>query len=346
MKVLHILNTNKFSGAEDVVCQIIDIFKNEADIEMLYCSPDGPIRQALEERNINFVPITALNTKEIKRVISEQKPDIIHSHDITASFVAAAACKGVKIINTIHGNSFSMRKLSVKSILYKLAAKKASHIFWVSKSCLDNFKFKKSVLQKSSVLYNVIDDKNLYKRIDECNEECKAYDVVYVGRISPEKNPLRLIEVISLCAKTNPEITVAIIGNGELLEEVKLKSKELGVENNIDFLGFVSNPYKIMSKAKVMIMTSRFEGTPMCSLEAMALGLAIVSTPTDGLCELVEEGVTGFLSDDTKCLAEKITYICSNESAHLEMKENTLKRFAKLNDLKEFKGALDKVYNI
>jgi len=345
MKVLHILNTNKFSGAENVVCQIINMFKNDTNMEMIYCSPDGQIRQALADRNIPFAPINSLSVSEIKRVISEQKPDVIHSHDITASIVAVVASKGVKVINTIHGNSFLMRKISLKSILYACAAKKASHIFWVSKSSLDNFKFKKSVSSKSSVLYNVIDGEFLYKRMAEDKRESGDYDIAYVGRLSTEKNPLRLMDVIALCVKNNPKIKVAVMGNGELSDDVKSKARELGIENNIDFLGFVANPYKIMSKAKVMVMTSRFEGTPMCALEAMALGLPIVSTPTDGLCELVEEGVTGFLSDDNNCLAEKICYICEDDGRYKEMKENTLKRFTAINDLEKFKDSIYNAYN-
>ena len=47
MKVLHILASNRFSGAENVVCQIVDMFKGE--IEMAYCSPDGDIRNSLKE---------------------------------------------------------------------------------------------------------------------------------------------------------------------------------------------------------------------------------------------------------------------------------------------------------
>ena len=57
MKVLHLLQSNRFSGAENVVCQIIDMFRTDKDIEMVYCSPDGPIKETLTERKIRFVPL-------------------------------------------------------------------------------------------------------------------------------------------------------------------------------------------------------------------------------------------------------------------------------------------------
>ena len=92
MKILHILASNSFSGAENVVCQIVGMFSDDPSIEMIYCSPDGPIRGELDERGVRFAPISALNLKELRRVIREQRPDLIHAHDMRATFVAALAC--------------------------------------------------------------------------------------------------------------------------------------------------------------------------------------------------------------------------------------------------------------
>lgn len=66
------------------------------------------------------------------------------------------------------------------------------------------------------------------------------------------------------------------------------------------FGGFRKNPYKILKNSQVMIMTSRWEGLGMCALEAMALGVPVVSTPTGGLCEIIEDGKNGFLRRSNK----------------------------------------------
>lgn len=63
-----------------------------------------------------------------------------------------------------------------------------------------------------------------------------------------------------------------MIGTGEMenkIKELLMSNKKL---SNIKFLGFNSNPYKILANSKVMIMTSRWEGTPMCALEALSMG--------------------------------------------------------------------------
>ena len=51
---MHLLATNSFSGAENVVCQIIDMYKNDKNLDMVYCSPNGKIKNKLVEKNIKF----------------------------------------------------------------------------------------------------------------------------------------------------------------------------------------------------------------------------------------------------------------------------------------------------
>ena len=69
MKILHLLASNKYSGAENVVCQIIKMF--ESEVEMVYCSPVGEIENALKEKNVPYLPIASLNKKEVKKVVEE-----------------------------------------------------------------------------------------------------------------------------------------------------------------------------------------------------------------------------------------------------------------------------------
>lgn len=329
MKVLHLLQSNHFSGAENVVSQIIGVFKGDADIEMVYCSRDGQIREALAERRIPFVPISELSVREVKRVIREQKPDIIHAHDMRASFVAACACGKIPLVSHVHNNNFDSRGLSVKSIAYAFAAMKAKHIFWVSQSSFDGYAFHSWFKNKSTVLYNIIDINALHQKM-ETDSRSYDYDVIYVGRLSYPKDPQRLMRVFGKIRELRPSTKMAVVGTGELEAETKNLCKELGLEKHVEFLGFQSNPLKMLHDSKVMVMTSRWEGTPMCALEAMALGVPIVSTPTDGLCDLITDGENGYLSNDDDEMASKIVELIHDKQKHngfsVRMKENALER--------------------
>lgn len=340
--VLHILPSNSFSGAENVVCQIIKMFSG-SDYKMYYCSPDGRIRDALEENNIDFLPLREFSVKELKRVISETKPDIIHAHDMRAGFYVSLACGKIPFVSHVHNNNFDSRGLSLKSLLFYHAAKKAKHIFWVSESSFEGYKFHDRFKDKSSVLYNVIDKAALIKKMETDTGEYD-FDIAYVGRLTEPKDPIRLMNVFAEIIKMAPDVKIAVAGTGDMAEQTKSFAKQLSITDNVKFLGFMSNPYKLLYSSKLMIMTSRWEGTPMCALEAMALGVPIVSTPTDGLCELVDDGKTGFLSSDDAVLAEKCTDIIKNAGLRQTLSENTLKKADELLLIPAYKAALDEVY--
>ena len=335
MTILHVLYSNRFSGAENVVCQIIEMFRAQPDVRMVYCSPDGQIREALTERNVEFAPVSELSKAELRRVIAEVRPDVIHAHDMRASFVAALACNKIPLISHIHNNAFDARALSPKSVAYLYAAKKAKHIFWVSESSMSGYAFRKSVAKKSEVLYNIISIDALYKKM-ESDENQYSYDLAYVGRLSYPKNPQRLMAVIAKLRDLKSDVRVAVVGNGDLEEETHALCKQYGLEDNVDFLGFRSNPLKILHSSKAMIMVSRWEGTPMCAREAMALGVPIVSTPVDGLKVLVDEGENGYLSDDDDVIAEKIFEIISNPSQRERMSDYTYKKAKEINNVEVY----------
>lgn len=344
MKVLHLLRSNRFSGAENVVCQIIGIFRNEQDIEMVYCSPDGQIREALAERNVHFAPIDELTVKEVKRIIREQKPDIIHAHDMGASVVAAFACRKIPLISHIHNNSFDSRGISSKSILYSFAAAKAKHIFWVSQSAFGGYAFHKWFKKKSTVLYNIVDIDALNQKMEQDTARYD-YDVIYLGRLSYPKNPQRLMRIFARIRDLCPNVKMAVVGTGELEAETKALCEELNLQCHVHFLGFQSNPLRMLHDSKVMIMTSRWEGTPMVALEAMALGVPIVSTPTDGLCELITNGENGYLSDDDEMIAQKICNIVRNSDERALLSKHCIERSVVINNTRLYKDKILMMYS-
>ena len=342
-KIMHLLTGTSFSGAENVACQIMSCFKDDDEYEMFYCSPTGNIRDALKERNVRFAPMKQWSLSEVKRILREEKPDIVHAHDMKASFYAALVCGRIPLVSHIHNNNFDSRGISAKALLYKYAAGKAKHIFWVSKSAYEGYAFYEKFKGKSSILYNVIDAEEVYRKAEQ-DKNKYDYDIVYVGRLTPQKNPQRLVEVLAGIEKKYPGMKAAIVGTGDLEAETKQKRQELNTEECIDMLGYSSNPYKIVKSAKIMIMTSRWEGLPMCALEAMALGVPIVSTPTDGLKEIVEDGKTGYLSDKDDVLIARCVDILQNEKLYQQLHHKTLEKAAVILDIDSYKEALDRVY--
>lgn len=338
MKVMHILSTNTFSGAENVVCQIIELYKNDA-IQMVYTAPNGNIEKTLKEKEIPFLGMKKFSFKEVKKAIQTFQPTIIHAHDVKASVFSSFASKNIPVISHIHGNSEKMRVFSLKSWLYKVASKKIKHIFWVSDSSLQSYYFKSAVEKKSSVLRNIVNPTEIEKKAEM--KDTKSYDIVFLGRLIPLKNPIRLLHIFEIIEKVRPKTTFALIGDGVLRPKIE---KYIQNKNNIVLLGYQDNPYPYLKRAKVMLMASVLEGTPMCALEANALSIPIVATPTDGLVELVKQNETGFLSDDDALLAQFILKLLEEENFYKNVQKNIKREFTKQNNRAKYKEQLDKIY--
>ena len=343
IKIMHLLQSNRFSGAENVVCQIINMMGSYDDIEMAYCSCDGQIREALNERNIKFLPISNLTVKEVKRIIKEYKPDLIHAHDMRASFIGALACGNIPIISHIHNNNFDSRGISLKSIAYLYAALKAKHIFWVSDSSYEGYYFHNLFKKKSEVLYNIISIDNLYSKMTLDNNNYD-YDIVYLGRITEQKNPLRLMKICKGIVDQLPSVKIAVIGTGDLEDVTHKEAERLELESNVTFLGFQSNPYKVLHDSKLMIMTSLWEGTPMCVLEAMSLGVPVVSTPTDGVKIVVDNGKTGYLDETDEGLVNSCKTILTDTMLRENMSDASIKRAKELMYVEKYKKRIKNAY--
>lgn len=342
MKVMHVLNSRIYSGAEKVVCQIIKSFRGE--IEMVYCSPDSDIvRQMLAEQGVTYVPMKTMSVSELRRVIREQKPDLIHAHDMRAGFFSTLCCGRLPLISHIHNNAYDARGLSPKTVGYLLAGFKAKHILWVSQSSFDGYAFHKLFAKKSSVLYNIIDTEQIFAKQAQ-DPNTYDFDMIYVGRLTYQKDPQRLMRLCARLKKDKPDLQVAIVGTGELEAEAKALCAQLGLENTVHFLGFQSNPIKMVADSKAMILTSRWEGTPMCALEAMALGTPVVSTPSDGMKDLLEDGVSGYLTDDDEQMAQDLLKIFADRLHRNLLAENAKKKFDTINDAQSYKQAIADCY--
>lgn len=340
MKVLHILSSNKFSGAENVACQIIDMFRN--DIEMAYCSPKGDIEKELRDRGVKYFSIDKLTYKEVKKVVDEFHPDILHAHDLRACAIVSKF--KMKKVAHIHVNHPQMSKIGVRSILAKSILSKFNKIVWVSKSCLEDYVFANRFRNENSlILSNIISLENLNMRAKNAEVQ-NAHDVVYCGRLCEQKNPLRLVEVCKQLVEKDKEISIGIIGNGDMFEIVSSKIKEYKLDKNVKLYGFVSNPLGAIKNSSVMILTSFFEGTPMTALESMGLGVPVISTKTDGMIDLIEQNINGYLYDtDEECCDEILRL--KNHAKELKNLQKTTKDFAQqYNDVEKYKKKILSLY--
>lgn len=320
-RVLHLLPSGGYSGAENVVCTIID---NDSEYEMIYCSPNGKINEILKERNIKHVDIGKLTYRNVKRVCEENKIDILHAHDYKASFVAALSGFKGKIISQLHVNWDFNRNWNIYTITYNFLIKKFNKIIAVSKEILEEAVYVKKHKDKFVLITNVVDKNRTIEKSKEFDTQ--KYDLIYVGRLEEVKRPEIIIDVAYELKKEIKNIKVCIIGTGSLEEKLKMLIKEKKLEKNVDMLGFKKNPFPYIKNSKVAILPSLHEGLPMSVIECMILKVPVINSGVDGLktlfkdnnefiCNDIEEYVEAIKKElKTKTLSKKCNEIIKKET--------------------------------
>ena len=235
-----------------------------------------------------------------------------------------------------------MKKIGIKTLTFLLFSKKINKIIWVSKSSLDDYYFSKLIKKKSQVLPNIIDESFIAKEAKK-HEIKESFDLIFLGRLEYPKNPEKALEIIEELKKYNPQISLAIVGNGKDEEKIKKIALEKKLEKNVFFYGFLENPYPILKASKLLLMTSIYEGTPIASLEAQSLGKPIIATPVDGLKSIVLNDFNGFLSDNSKELCFKILEFLNCET-YKKLSQNSKKRFKEINNEINYYKTIEEIY--
>ena len=122
--------------------------------------------------------------------------------------------------------------------------------------------------------------------------------VGFLGRLSPQKNPLLLVHAFAKLAPRHPDAMLAIAGDGPLEAEAREAERAHGLGGRIIWLGF-RRPADVMPGFDVFALPSRYEGLPYVLLEAVAAGLPIVSTPVGGSETVIDDDANGIITAAT-----------------------------------------------
>ncbi|MEX0771806.1 MAG: glycosyltransferase [Balneolales bacterium] len=181
-------------------------------------------------------------------------------------------------------NITAWRKYLNKKLYYT-----ADHYVAVSKGVKDSMKdFYQLKEEKISVIYNPVVDGSLQTLAKEVVDDHPWFTerndipvIVAMGRFEPHKGFEDLIESFAL-VRNQREAKLVIFGdknkNTRYFKSLQDKVVDLKLKDDVDFPGFVNNPYKYLAKASLFVLSSRYEGLPGVLIQAMACGCPVVST--------------------------------------------------------------------
>jgi len=154
------------------------------------------------------------------------------------------------------------------------------------------------------------------------NNQQQKRDVLFVGRLMPQKN---LSTIISACAKANASIT--LLGKGPLKNELLRKAESLNL--NAHFIDYMPNTQipQLMSRHRLFVIASHYEGNPKALLEAMSCGMPCIASDIPEHIDLINNNKDGLLTNPTyEKISEAINLIISNESLGNELGVNARKK--------------------
>ncbi|WP_207540776.1 glycosyltransferase [Sabulicella rubraurantiaca] len=125
--------------------------------------------------------------------------------------------------------------------------------------------------------------------------------VGYVGRMSPEKDPLRFVSLAEAVHARLPDVRFQMYGEGAMADEVRARVAAGSAPAAIDFRGYVPHVRDALHAVDVLVVPSKVDGRPNVVMEANACGIPVLGTRVGGIPELIEHGANGFLlSDDAE----------------------------------------------
>ena len=304
---------------------------------------DAEIQARMAYSDVNFTerwPLKSiLRTVSVIRAVKRFRPDIIYARVMSIHCCLAGKILGIPVvIGEINNPSKSVEKirpalLRLQTFLVRKTSRRlATHIVANSSGLADGAKKYWKLKSRPSVIHNGLDIEFIERESGEpsgCSwiDDKKTPLVVSTGRIVPAKGFANLIDAFAIVKKSTEARLMIIGGRSQDGEKDRLLKKVagLGLGDCILFVGEKTNPYPFMKVADTYVSSSLYEGFSNSLLEALALGVPVVSTDHDfGANEIIQNGQNGFLVPvaDPEAMAEAILRILKNRELGENLSSN------------------------
>jgi len=290
------------------------------------------------------------SVRNLKQVIKDFKPDLIHTHTFKAGLLVRSQRLQVPVVHSFHGHhlydlEFGFVKRAVINLVERGLAKRSAAIVTVGSQVRDALikagigefsQFHPIPPGRDEPKVNLVQDKRTEFGISPSETV-----VMWLARFTQVKRPDLVLEI----ARELPETVFVMAGGGELLKECREKAPI-----NVKLVGF-QNKDEMWKMADIGLCTSDSEGMPLSLIEAQMAGVPVVSTDVGSVSEIVLDGITGKLANNLRGLIDGIVWVKSqldkSDALVVESRKHALANFTTEKvasaHLKLYREVLDKV---
>ncbi|BBN97846.1 glycosyltransferase family 4 protein [Sporolactobacillus terrae] len=339
--ILHIIDHCEYGGAEKHTFLLCKEFAKRKNKVILACPPGnflGKFKE-LENYGVKIIVVDVRkhllkSFKMLKKNISENSIDVIHSHMYRADFLAAllkiTSKRKIIVVTTIH-NMLDHDTSGLKKILYTVIAKFSfffiDRIFTVSAKVNETTRkyFKLNKAKVVTVLNGIENDalvvksNNLLRK--ELSIDAGKIIICCTGSLNDRKGQEVLIKAFAPFKKN---AVLVLLGVGPSENKLKELALNLDIFDEIFFMGYRNNVLEIVKQCDVYVQPSFWDPLPRAMLEAMGLGIPTIGSNVDGIPEVIMSGETGLLFQpgDVKELSKRLETLISDEELRKRLSKN------------------------
>ena len=212
----------------------------------------------------------------------------------------------------------------------------------VSLEVFKKYKFYPFIKKKVINIKNPIDTQKITSMSEKA--ECKEkYDIVFLGRLSDEKNPMLFLDVLSSLKDNDINFSAVMIGDGILREQVNRMIYTKKLQKNVTLKGFMNNPYGILGNSKVLCVTSKWEGFGLVAVEAISLGIPVVSTSVGAISQIITDKV-GRICTTPNDFVSEITNLLTKSEYYEKKKKAAVSLAYRLDNIDNYITKLETIY--
>ncbi len=328
MNVAHVVLGLKVGGLERVVVNLVRGLQHDGFKNRILCLEEGG--EFAAELEPLGIPIHVLGKKPgmdwyaIRRLaglLRENRIDVVHTHNPMPHFHGAIArllARTPVLVHTKHGRNYPDNPRRV--LLNRALSWFTDMIVPVSDNAAQvALEIERVAAHKVRRIWNGVDTE-LYKP-GTMNSETGTSVIGTVARLSPEKDQQTMLAAFKLVLEKIPQARLVFVGDGPSVADLKQTTAQLGMGDNVDFLGMRSNVAELLNTFDLFTLSSVTEGISMTLLEAMACELPVAATDVGGNREIVNPPECGLIVPprDSQALANAYLELLHNPQGRANM---------------------------
>jgi len=313
LRILHVDPEKNWGGGEAQVFGLLKYLAEKGHRNDLLTHPTGSLFSKCQKLDVGLRPLSMLNDLDLRavpalrRLIRGQDYDIVHFHTKRAHALSLWLPHGAhrpKYVVT-RRMDYPERRGWYTNCLYN---RRVDGVVAISQAIADLLMIAGVDAHKIRTIFSGIDAGRFARFSPERSRQEGATVIGCLAGLEERKGHQFLLEAGARLKNNGINLQYRIAGDGPLRSQLEQQAADLGLRDEVSFLGFVSDTAEFLANVDLFAMPSLYEGLGVAALEAMAAGKAVIATRVGGLSESVIDGVTGILIPprDPKALAEAI----------------------------------------